>query len=55
MKRWAKKIDLFSKKYVIIPINEVNHWSLCIVENPMACFELSKKIKKEEGKNHIRQ
>ncbi|ODV61036.1 uncharacterized protein ASCRUDRAFT_70269 [Ascoidea rubescens DSM 1968] len=30
MKRWVSKIDLFSLKYIILPINEAQHW-YCII------------------------
>ena len=26
VKRWTKKINLFDKDYIIIPINENQHW-----------------------------
>jgi len=29
-----KKIDIFEKKFIFIPINDVLHWSLCVVVNP---------------------
>jgi hypothetical protein len=29
-----KKIDIFKKKLIFIPINKTMHWSLCIVVNP---------------------
>eukprot|EP00547_Thalassionema_nitzschioides_P008249 CAMPEP_0194224716 /NCGR_PEP_ID=MMETSP0156-20130528/38017_1 /TAXON_ID=33649 /ORGANISM="Thalassionema nitzschioides, Strain L26-B" /LENGTH=1183 /DNA_ID=CAMNT_0038956397 /DNA_START=8 /DNA_END=3559 /DNA_ORIENTATION=+ len=29
-----KNIDIFSKRFVFIPINESLHWSLCVVVNP---------------------
>ncbi|CAE6421297.1 unnamed protein product [Rhizoctonia solani] len=31
VKKWTSKFDLFSKKFVIIPINEHLHWYLAIV------------------------
>jgi Ulp1 family protease len=34
MKRWTKKIDLFSKEYIVIPINAYKHWNCMIVVSP---------------------
>ncbi|ANB14122.1 Ulp2p [Sugiyamaella lignohabitans] len=31
--RWTSKVDLFSKKYVILPINEAMHWYVAIIYN----------------------
>jgi len=33
---WTKRrnIDIFEKKFIFIPINDVFHWSLCVVVNP---------------------
>ena len=33
---WSKKIDVFQKRIVIIPINKNFHWSLCVLINPAA-------------------
>eukprot|EP00494_Astrolonche_serrata_P032584 UN32853 len=38
LRTWTRKKDLFSKDYILIPINESNHWSLVIVTNPGQCF-----------------
>jgi Ulp1 family protease len=34
--KWTarKDIDIFEKKFILIPINKDLHWSLCIVVNP---------------------
>ncbi|KAF9986982.1 hypothetical protein BGZ65_005489 [Modicella reniformis] len=34
IKNWTAKVDIFSKKYVIVPINENLHWYLAIITNP---------------------
>ncbi|KAK3819730.1 MAG: hypothetical protein J3Q66DRAFT_161574 [Benniella sp.] len=34
VKSWTNKIDLFSKKFIIIPIHENMHWFLAIISNP---------------------
>ncbi|KAH9510200.1 SUMO1 sentrin specific peptidase 1 [Bulinus truncatus] len=31
VKRWTKSVDIFSKKYIIIPVHLSMHWCLCIV------------------------
>lgn len=34
VKRWTKKIDLFEKDFILIPICEHSHWSLAVVCRP---------------------
>ena len=34
VKRWTKNVDIFEKDFLIIPINESNHWSLTIIVRP---------------------
>ncbi|KAJ7195469.1 hypothetical protein GGX14DRAFT_474847 [Mycena pura] len=34
VRKWTNKIDLFGKKYIIIPINENLHWYLAIIYHP---------------------
>ncbi|KAF9585203.1 hypothetical protein BGW38_003448 [Lunasporangiospora selenospora] len=34
IKSWTNKVDLFSKKYIIVPIHENLHWYLAIITNP---------------------
>ncbi|KAJ4482276.1 hypothetical protein J3R30DRAFT_3681499 [Lentinula aciculospora] len=34
VKRWTSKFDIFSKKFVIVPINENMHWYLAIIYQP---------------------
>jgi sentrin-specific protease 7 len=38
VKRWTEKrgVDVFSKRFIFIPINKTLHWSLCVVVNPGA-------------------
>jgi len=31
VKKWTKKVDLFSKDFIIVPINEHAHWFVCII------------------------
>ncbi|EFJ40743.1 hypothetical protein VOLCADRAFT_99390 [Volvox carteri f. nagariensis] len=34
VKRWTKNVDLFSKDYIVVPINGQQHWSLVIICHP---------------------
>ncbi|RDB17956.1 hypothetical protein Hypma_000947 [Hypsizygus marmoreus] len=34
VRKWTAKIDIFSKKYIIVPINENLHWYLAIIYHP---------------------
>ncbi|KAI6129977.1 hypothetical protein EV401DRAFT_681080 [Pisolithus croceorrhizus] len=34
VRKWTAKVDLFSKKYIIVPINENLHWYLAIIYEP---------------------
>ncbi|KAI8833692.1 hypothetical protein BJ741DRAFT_268476 [Chytriomyces cf. hyalinus JEL632] len=36
VKRWTKKVNIFTRKFLIIPINERLHWYLAVVWNPGA-------------------
>ncbi|RWA11156.1 hypothetical protein EKO27_g3948 [Xylaria grammica] len=33
VKTWTSKVDLFSKDYIIVPINEYSHWYVAIICN----------------------
>jgi Ulp1 family protease len=37
VKKWTKNVNLFEKEYIIIPIEQKNHWLLAIVTNPGYC------------------
>jgi len=32
---WKKKEDYFSKKYLLVPLNLNEHWSLLVIVNPL--------------------
>ena len=34
MKTWTRKVNLFEKDFVVIPINENLHWYLAIICHP---------------------
>lgn len=41
VRKWTNKVDVFSKKMLIIPINENLHWYLAIIINPGAILQKS--------------
>ncbi|KAJ9116918.1 hypothetical protein QFC22_004576 [Naganishia vaughanmartiniae] len=38
VRKWTRKVDIFSKKMLVIPINENLHWYLAIILNPGGTF-----------------
>ncbi len=32
MKRWLRDVDIFSKDYLIVPINQTAHWYIVIIQ-----------------------
>lgn len=41
--KWTDNIDLFSKDYIFVPINEGNHWSLACAVRPGNIIEIAKR------------
>lgn len=39
MRRWTRKIDIFDKEFLVIPINAYKHWNCIIVVAPNALVE----------------
>ncbi|KAJ3075453.1 hypothetical protein HDU98_008071 [Podochytrium sp. JEL0797] len=39
VKRWTRKLDIFDRKLLILPINERLHWYLAVIWNPGAILE----------------
>ncbi len=33
VKRWLRDVDLFSKDYLIVPINQNAHWYILLIQN----------------------
>ncbi|KAK7610817.1 hypothetical protein JOL62DRAFT_502406, partial [Phyllosticta paracitricarpa] len=33
VKRWTAKIDLFSRDFIVVPVNDAEHWHLAIIVN----------------------
>ncbi|CAO0793032.1 unnamed protein product [Mucor circinelloides] len=42
VQRWTSSIDIFKKKYIIIPVAQNNHWFILLVANPGYCIQGSK-------------
>lgn len=54
LRRWTAKEDLFSKKYIVIPVNENYHWYLALIVNP--AFILTEQVKdstSEQDKDEV--
>lgn len=34
VKRWFRDVDIFSKEYLIVPINQTAHWYVIIIQHP---------------------
>jgi hypothetical protein len=51
--RWTEKrgVDIFTKKFIFIPINKSFHWSLCVVINPGAIIKHKKLLSNDSDKN----
>lgn len=56
LRRWTAKEDLFSKKYIVIPVNENYHWYLALIVNPAYILtEHSKDNSSEQDKEEVAQ
>lgn len=42
VQRWTSSIDIFEKKYIIIPVAQNNHWFILLVVNPGYCIQGAK-------------
>ncbi|KAF8935954.1 hypothetical protein BGZ58_004690 [Dissophora ornata] len=51
VKSWTNKTDLFSKKYIIVPINENYHWYLAIITNPGLLLKSTGKSNHDNNSN----
>ncbi|GAA5869386.1 hypothetical protein JCM8547_008660 [Rhodosporidiobolus lusitaniae] len=49
VEKWTKRIKLFEKKFVVVPINEHLHWYLAIIVNPAAILHPPKNPPKEKN------
>ena len=39
VENWTKHVDIFSKRFLVVPVNESLHWSVAIICNPGAILE----------------
>ncbi|OAQ27071.1 cysteine proteinase [Linnemannia elongata AG-77] len=44
IKNWTAKVDIFSKKYIIVPIHENLHWYLVVIVNPGLLLQMAETI-----------
>ena len=49
IRRWTKNVDLFSKDYIFVPINEALHWSLAIIYRPGSWAEQQHELRMQES------
>ncbi|BEI96124.1 hypothetical protein CcaverHIS631_0110730 [Cutaneotrichosporon cavernicola] len=42
VKRWTRKVDVFSKKFILVPVNESYHWYLAVIYNPRAALDFAR-------------
>uniref|UniRef100_A0A915DLS3 Ubiquitin-like protease family profile domain-containing protein n=1 Tax=Ditylenchus dipsaci TaxID=166011 RepID=A0A915DLS3_9BILA len=52
IRSWTKKVNLFEKDYIIVPINEDIHWYLAIIVNARAGIILSSNEKSPKKRVH---
>ncbi|KAJ7946784.1 Ubiquitin-like-specific protease 2 [Quillaja saponaria] len=43
VRRWTRKVNLFEKDYIFLPVNYSLHWSLIVICHPgeMACYKVT--------------
>merc|ERR1719228_698040 len=60
VRKWTKKVDLFEKDFIVVPINEKAHWYVCIIcypgelekidtKNDPCTEAVNEQVKKEES------
>ncbi|KAI1099861.1 cysteine proteinase [Jackrogersella minutella] len=49
VKAWTSKVDLFTKDYIIVPINEFSHWYVAIIYNAPKLLPSSDKIETSDA------
>jgi len=47
VRKWTKKVDLFEKDFIVVPINDKAHWYVCII-----CYSGEEIIPNDETKTH---
>jgi len=54
VKKWTKRVDLFDKDFIVVPINEKAHWYVCIICYPSdALSSTTNDTAEEKGKGTI--
>ncbi|KAL2315295.1 SUMO deconjugating cysteine peptidase Ulp2 [Schizosaccharomyces pombe] len=48
VRKWTQKVDLFHKKYIIVPINETFHWYLAIICNIDRLMPVDTKLEEQD-------
>ncbi|GFT74836.1 hypothetical protein TNCV_3150391 [Trichonephila clavipes] len=51
VKSWTRRVDLFSKDYIVIPVNNCGHWYLVIVCFPGNMTDFPNTLKKSDMNN----
>ncbi|KAI9304548.1 hypothetical protein BJ944DRAFT_163374, partial [Cunninghamella echinulata] len=51
VKKWTAGVDLFKKKYALLPINEDHHWYLVLITNLNSC--IPKGHQSNQNRNNI--
>ncbi|KAJ9101714.1 hypothetical protein QFC21_003053 [Naganishia friedmannii] len=49
VRKWTRKVDVFSKRMLVIPINENLHWYLAVILNPGAILRKKWRNGSEDG------
>ncbi|KAI0550768.1 hypothetical protein F4679DRAFT_594384 [Xylaria curta] len=49
VKTWTSRVDLFSKDFIIVPINEHTHWYVAIIHNAPALLRASASHEQVDG------
>ena len=55
VKKWTRNVDIFSKKYILIPINDKLHWSLAIICNPLSAPKQKNNSKECQSNEKVRK
>ncbi|KAF9128267.1 hypothetical protein BGW39_005211 [Mortierella sp. 14UC] len=48
IKSWTAKVDIFAKKYIIVPIHENLHWYLVLIVNPGLLLQMAEAIEQSK-------
>ncbi|OBZ68651.1 hypothetical protein A0H81_11055 [Grifola frondosa] len=55
VRKWTSKVDIFKKKYIIVPINENLHWYLAIIHNPEHMLQPPPPMESKQTRKRKRQ